>query len=269
VSPEEYMSKYLKMTVDLADGALHEVAIDRYLNHGKIEHPVPDSDGRVMTARAKDAEAARSALRQAVTVYLHKLTAEERRRFLVHYKPLDLMALNRPFWGKGSPQEVCDVLWLASKCGLLTSATLSRYCNAHLGLDCNGFAANYWGMTQPMPENASTILFNARPRTKMGDIRNGDAIVEFVGRKTATAKDARHVAVVAGSPSASGSVLTFDRVQSAGLNGNIGLEIEYGKKWELKHETGDGQLYFPVVTGPTAGRRCYFAAGPPKKAVPR
>lgn len=37
MSPEEYMPKYLKMQLMLADKSVREVAIDRYLNHGKID----------------------------------------------------------------------------------------------------------------------------------------------------------------------------------------------------------------------------------------
>jgi hypothetical protein len=269
MTPEEYAAKYLKMKAVLADGAIREVAIDRYLNHGKLNQTDPGEGGRNMTARAKEAwkfawDLIASILKANGLKWLPQ-------SFQFGSLVLTPLQIYRPFMGKGSPQEILNVLWLASKYpvngNVLTRESLSTFCNAKLGLDCNGFASNYWGATGnpiPLPESASSYLFNANPRTKIGDIRNGDAIVEYLGSKTTSPEKALHVAVVGGAPRASGNQLTFDRVQSAGQNGNFGLEIETGKTWDLKKET-DGQLYFLITSGETAGRRCYFAAGPAKK----
>jgi hypothetical protein len=150
----------------------------------------------------------------------------------------------------------------------LTWETLQAFCDGNLGTDCSGFAFNYYGVTKPLPESAEKILCNAVPRKRVGDIRNGDSIVYFNSHKTAKPEDAVHVAIVAGSPSAAGTELLFDLVQSAGGNGNIGLELVTGGRAQLASEK-DGQLYYVVTKGSTAGRHGYFSAGPINRGTPR
>jgi hypothetical protein len=50
-----------------------------------------------------------------------------------------------PFCGKGSPETVQVVLQLAVRLDpkKITKANVQDYCDAHLGLDCNGFVGNY------------------------------------------------------------------------------------------------------------------------------
>ena len=52
--------------------------------------------------------------------------------------------VNDPFYGKGSPEEVQVVLQLAVRFGLFPAEKVQIYCsNGNIGLDCNGFVANY------------------------------------------------------------------------------------------------------------------------------
>ena len=49
----------------------------------------------------------------------------------------------RPFTGKGSPEHCQVVLQLAVLLGETTAEKMQHYCDANLGLDCNGFVGNY------------------------------------------------------------------------------------------------------------------------------
>lgn len=69
-------------------------------------------------------------------------------------------SISRVFDGKGAPNELQDVVWLASLAGMVNLGTLPAWADANLGVDCGGFVANYWGMgrpseTQPKPPYAS------------------------------------------------------------------------------------------------------------------
>jgi hypothetical protein len=66
-----------------------------------------------------------------------------------------LTSIERVFMGKGAPDEIQGVIWLASLCGLVTPETLAAYCDQNLGVDCGGFVANYWGMGHPVSTAAS------------------------------------------------------------------------------------------------------------------
>jgi hypothetical protein len=52
-------------------------------------------------------------------------------------------AMNKPFWGKGSPEDCQIVLQLALSLGGKHPAQLQGWADANLGLDCNGFVGNY------------------------------------------------------------------------------------------------------------------------------
>jgi len=51
--------------------------------------------------------------------------------------------MNRPFWGKGSPEDCQIVLQLALTLGRKRPVELQGWADANLGLDCNGFVGNY------------------------------------------------------------------------------------------------------------------------------
>lgn len=59
--------------------------------------------------------------------------------------------LERAYNGKGSPVEMEEALRLAYRCGRIGPKTqyrtLTEYARNFLGLDCNGFVGNFWGLS--------------------------------------------------------------------------------------------------------------------------
>lgn len=100
--------------------------------------------------------------------------------------------------GKGSPEDISDILWLARHYDLVDAQqpaagpkkhfradatwTPQKYCDAYIGLDCNGFVGNYVehvmgksGYTgdTPIPHYYSTGVV----RTKLDDIQPLDLLI--------------------------------------------------------------------------------------------
>lgn len=102
------------------------------------------------------------------------------------------------YTGKGSPEDISDILWLARHWDLVdvtqtagapkkhlradATWTLQHYCDDYVGLDCNGFVGNYVGNIMgkagytgntPIPHyyDAGTV------RTKIDDVQALDVMV--------------------------------------------------------------------------------------------
>ncbi len=104
------------------------------------------------------------------------------------------LSLQRVFWGKGAPNEIQDVLWLATWLDVPGLADVKRYCNERLGVDCGGFVANYWGfgrptLKDPKPDGSAGMLprtfwgeAGTRRRARPDQIQPGDAVIFFEGK---------------------------------------------------------------------------------------
>lgn len=124
---------------------------------------------------------------------------------------LNRQALQRAHYGKGSPQDVRDVLFALAFClgdgrerlsngaerrinsylrhlGLkaFTGAEkvqtqlnelLHAYCNAHIGLDCSGFAVNYYGLEED--HKSGWFASESRRRREVSQVAPCDAIVWY------------------------------------------------------------------------------------------
>ncbi len=254
MTPEEYSRRYLNLSALLEDFSICEVKIDRYLNAG----PLYSKDKKVVegaSPRAKRAQAAFNKLYHAIGAELKKKTVPL--TFSIGKIWLELMGVKRCFDGKGSPREIRHVLWLASRYGHLEWATAQSYCNDNLGLDCNGFAANYWGL---IPDNVSTWDFDTNARKNFDDIQTGDAIVFYKSLPKSPKPNCSHVAVVGSEPTVAGDSLSFAIVQSAG--NELGLHTTLGIQWELK-KTKTGLVYSEDTSSERRYR--FFAAGPVKR----
>ena len=94
--------------------------------------------------------------------------------------------LIRAFLGKGTPQEIADVLLLALALGRIGTAKdfasqkpgaepAQAYANRFLSLDCNGLVGNFYGLN---PETAiESYASPARRRASAQDVRQGDCLV--------------------------------------------------------------------------------------------
>ncbi len=203
MSPDDYVSTYLNLTAFLSDGSSVRVQIKNYLQSGLGDQ----------STRAQQAQQALAA----------KLEGELKKQ------PADALeiggyeyswpSIRRVFMGKGAPDEIQDVLWLAHRYKLVTSSTIQTYCDKNLGVDCGGFVANLWAIGHPVGARVENGWAGFKPRTFWGldrskrrmsasDIAIGDAIIFFSHMKgddtdlasTDPAKggEAYHIGAVAG-----------------------------------------------------------------------
>lgn len=198
MTPQEYMNKYLRCPVWLADDSVKEVRIDRYLNHGE----------------SSNSDAAWRAYERLIQG-LAKLTRT--RAWAPQYQKdgwvFETRLLRRAFVGKGSPVNIQDVYLAASYCGLVTVSSAQDYANRYLGTDCNGFVGNYFGLDP----NTSISSYDGNPRnrrSRIEDIQPRDVVV-FLN----STGNHKHIGVVHGvTARASGAELTLvqSRSESAG-----------------------------------------------------
>ncbi|MCI0639154.1 MAG: hypothetical protein L0Y72_18000 [Gemmataceae bacterium] len=255
MSPEEYASRYLNLRALLEDFSICDVSIDRYLNAGAIYSA--DAKTRAKAPeRAKRAQAAYSKIMSAIAAEL-KTRKGVPLTFMLGGMYLERMGIKRCFDGKGSPGEIRDVLWLASRFGHTSWEKAQSYCYSNLGLDCNGFVGNYCGL---VPDNLDTILFDKNPRKSFDDIECGDIIIFYKTLPKSPKPNCSHVAVVGENPSVSGNTLDFTIVQSSGSE--VGLNTTSGHRWTLKRDKSGA-----VYSEDTSSERRYrfFAAGPAKR----
>lgn len=85
------------------------------------------------------------------------------------------------FMGKGSPADIALALRLVSRYGLAPQpGGLQAYCDANIGLDCNGFVGNYTrerGLTLGPSTDIDAFRQKGTLRTAVGDVRDRDVMV--------------------------------------------------------------------------------------------
>lgn len=171
----DYVDRYLRLQVWKNKTSTTNLAVRNYLQAGS-------------NTQSNNAQAKLSELKRA----LPKLTGKALTPiFEVEEEKYVLTSLQRVFEGKGALNEIQDVLYLAMLCGMVSEATLSTFADANMGLDCNGFVANYWGMgrptvEKPQPDYATGIkprmIWGLAPtlqRKSAGEIQVDDAAVFF------------------------------------------------------------------------------------------
>lgn len=87
----------------------------------------------------------------------------------------DLSKLARVFAGWGDPLEIAQVLRLAYWCGAVTLSSMQFFCDQYIGLDCSGFAGNYFGGRLRGCNPSDYLGFNQV--TSLDQVRQGNAIV--------------------------------------------------------------------------------------------
>ena len=155
LSPPEYLQRYREVIVSSASDAWSPVTIsvDRYLLN------TPSRQQNIMNERAKLAHKVLkdlSILRTTdpaagISVTVDSGSGVERRTFdtFTTNATDQLWALLRyPFVGKGSPEAVSIALQLAAvdlpgSPAIVSPENFQSYCDAWLGLDCNGLVGNY------------------------------------------------------------------------------------------------------------------------------
>ena len=239
-APWDYASSvYLDLKATLDDGTLVTLKIDRYLNNG------------LKLQRNKDAEKAKDALLSGVAGEL-KVAYPGPLMFTIDSLTYDRLKLQRVFTGKGAPEDIRNVVRLASRFKLTDAKTVSKYCTTNIGLDCNGFTGNYWGKDP----DTSIDQYNTNRRRAVADVTPGDAMIFY--RKGVAAPF--HIAVV-DEVNVIGKQFQVIVAQSAGLE--QGLErFDWGRL--TPENTKSGDLFAQKTIAGVGDCTLYFAGGPEK-----
>lgn len=256
------MNNYLNLSVTLDDGTVVNLSIRKYLNASYIFAKTAEERKKAST-RAKAAWAAWGKLSQAIVADLNKRKGKKVWTLPAWIDIADYTftpkGLARPFIGKGSPWEIYDVLWLASRYGLINAGSAQKYCDTNLGTDCNGFVGNFWGID---PENPPKY-YDLNPRKKLNDILVGDAIVTFNAKKA----KGEHIAVVSEIADRRGNDLTLKIIESGGPENGVHESAEFAV-WKLEPD-GKGALRYVTQRTSEGVTKARYICGGPAKNDPR
>jgi len=207
MTPKEFMLQYRNLVVPLIDRRSIS-CVDVHQNHtgaGRREKAQPARDGEVRPAIVQ--ELAKKALPLGGNLFLLKIVngeyqAPPRPRpgpprgvidpFTSDLEYVDLEEVNRCFENKGAPEDVADMLRLA--CGLgvvqklmgcegepVTPGLLISFCDRYVGIDCTGFAGNYFraiGLAEPGPcTPVYAFAPSERRKCRLDDVRARDVLV--------------------------------------------------------------------------------------------
>jgi hypothetical protein len=132
MTPVEYAERYLNLEVPFDSGPT-TVHVTKY-HMGN-----PDTEQGQLWQALKEHFAGRQ---KKDPSYKLKLRVNQNTEEFSSAQEMLHRAVN-PFWGKGSPEDCQIVLQLAVLLRGKKKSELQGYCDAHLGLDCNGFIGNY------------------------------------------------------------------------------------------------------------------------------
>jgi hypothetical protein len=130
-----YVNCYLEMHHYTRENTAVRLGIRNYLQEGKGQQSI--------NAKALEAQ-----LTAAINRTLNRSGALPATFDIFQYVYVSTN-LRRVFMGKGAPDEIQDCLWLMDQLGIVDGLTVNTVCDKHLGIDCGGFVANYWGKGRP------------------------------------------------------------------------------------------------------------------------
>lgn len=268
MTPSEYVDIYLNLGCYVGD-AFVRARVRNYLQDGKA----PQSP------RAKEAF---SALKSAVAPLagVSALPAV----FNVNGDRYAFSSLDRVFKGKGGPDEIQDVIWLASLAGLVDETNLALYVDTNLGVDCGGLVANYYGIGHPSPDKPNDPLATGiKPRTIwdsktrrrdaksiavgdaavfMQDVKNENPDTKAVQKSdgtydTTTGSQAFHIGLVASKTMLPDGTMTLEIAESSGQARSGGNGANVRSLGTVRPLVSGGLVY--CMDG---ANRIYFTAKP-------
>ena len=132
ITPAEYADQYRNMKVGL-DGGVVNVTIERY----HIGDPDAEKDQLIQAIKEHYRDQFKKVPGFGIDLIVNgmKVTMRDLEALKMH--------VAAPFSGKGSPEECQLAAQLAVMMKRTSKEQLPRYCEKHLGLDCNGFVGNY------------------------------------------------------------------------------------------------------------------------------
>jgi hypothetical protein len=265
MTPSQYARSYLQLTTLLDNNQIATVSIDKYLqNNG--------------SKRNKNGLAAKDAIIGGMVA--ETKTSWAAHTFNIDGWPVDKVAVACVFMGKGSPSEIADAVWLASRYGLISidpkrknhsgvrTRTLTEFCNDCVGLDCNGLVNNYFSFPRDKSIDTYDVSYPAGRRQRLGDVQAGDVIV-FIQEDDAITKNAKagrpsgksykHIALIDTVTPGGTNQLLLSLVQSSG--GDVGVHTSTDMK-----TFGD---YGKGVFFAAGSRKGYVVPPPPGAAGPK
>jgi hypothetical protein len=263
MTPADYVEEYTAMTVGLDDDSQWTVVVDRYLSNTGNQKVINAGKVRDVLIGAMAQETKTPAISKTFTIEGH---------------PVSRMGMMRCSWGKGSPDEIGDFLWMASRYGLIQLATprpnktgvhtlgLQDFADKYLGLDCNGFLVNYYNTRDK--EWIGSYDNKLLRRKSIDEVQPRDALIYYVPGRTVkrTVKDKatgekvekdvsepyEHVAIV-NDVLIRGNPATIEKADWGGSGQHVFVE-----KHALRTNK-QGQIYFD---GFKTGMEVYFSPAP-------
>ena len=157
-TPLRFEERYKKLEVDQGAGRKFYVKIWHYRNNSSTTsgHETTEAKEKAMRPLiAKVREASRKDLGLKHTPHGSKLVVRKSDAEIepggtlyspsIAFENVDTASIVRTFVGKGTPGDIAGTLRLALRYGLVKpdTASLQKYCDTYLGLDCSGFVGNY------------------------------------------------------------------------------------------------------------------------------
>ena len=194
-TPLQYEAKYRSLAVRAPGNTWITVDIHKYKNNssttGDHSTALAKKEGQDPLI-AKIREAGKKALGtkktpHGSTVVLDKLQDDVNPAEFAPgslYETIDTMPIRRSFVGKGSPEDLAYTLRLILrfKMAEATTASLQKFCDNYLGLDCSGFVTNFIDIElsaklDPMETSATSYRGPvSKRRAKIEDIQRLDGL---------------------------------------------------------------------------------------------
>jgi hypothetical protein len=181
MTPHELYQTYRNLNVDLPDGrTIFGLDIHKYRINTPDGGPVIGTVDGLSAYHDLLAKVAKSGVKRTSKLYSLDVTDDAATQSCSLFRKIewiDTTALQRPFVGKGSPEEIRQALRLAVFFKLVgsTKSELQSYCDKNIGLDCSGFAGNlYEGDWRD--KSANYFRDNGIEVKRLEDVRANDAI---------------------------------------------------------------------------------------------
>ena len=254
MTPSQYARCYHQLSTVLDNNQIVTVRIDKYLqNNG--------------SKRNKAGLAAKDAI-------INGMVAETKTSWAAHTFNINGRLVGKVnvacvFMGKGSPSEIADAIWLASRYGLIRidpqrknhsgvpTRSLTEFCDDCVGLDCNGLVNNFFSFSRDKSIDTYDVHYPTGRRQRLSDVQAGDVVV-FIEEDDATTKNPKanrpagtsykHIALIDTVIPGGTNQLLLTLVQSSG--GEVGV-----------HTATD------MKTFGNYGKGVFFAAGSRKAYV--
>lgn len=186
LSPLDLEKQYKHLAVSLGNGQSAFVTIQHYRNNSSAtdDHSTTAAKQKAMKpllAKLREASKADLGLKKTPTggnIVLKRPAAQVNPQEYGPgslYESVSVEAITRTFVGKGSPEDIAGTLELAVRYGLVAAdtASLRKYCDQYIGLDCSGFVTNYLDLAYDAdidPMNKSATSYRDPASSRVGKI---------------------------------------------------------------------------------------------------